>query len=388
MYELAIKSVDEKWRDIIEECGGKEIIDTLPDEDICPRPADIFNAFKLTPYDLVKVIIIGQDPYPNIEDACGLAFSTKYENHHIPASLRNIYKALRRLGYMDIVDHGCLEGWAKQGVLLLNTALTCRIGKSNSHSKLWEKFTQKLVGKLNGIYLLWGNNAKKLKPFIKYTAEILEYGHPSPLSRVDFSSCDHFRAVNLRLDVPIMWDPNYDPYYYSVVFTDGHCSNNGRENASAGWGAYAPKTYKGHETNISFKKHGPVIGEQTNNRAELQAVIESLKILLKYELNTLPVILVTDSKYVYNIIMDWIWRDGWVSTHKNSDMTNELKKLLFKMRNKLLSDHALKGLFSPVVTDIWPGLTVKLVRASHDLKKSDDDDYLGNEMADALAHMK
>jgi len=183
---------------------------------IHPDREDIFNALKCTSYENTKAVIFGQDPYHGENQAHGLAFSVK-KGVDIPPSLRNIYKELQNEMGLTIPDHGCLEKWAKQGVLLLNSALTVRDGLANSHkNKGWEKFTDKIVSILNDrpapvIFLLWGNDAKKKEELITNPQHIiLTAAHPSPLSASrGFMGCGHFKKVNNILTAmnktPIDW---------------------------------------------------------------------------------------------------------------------------------------------------------------------------------------
>lgn len=171
---------------------------------IYPQANDVFNAFKLTPLDKVKVVILGQDPYHGENQAHGLAFSV---NHGVPVppSLANIYKALA-IDYPDYVkpSHGNLSKWAEQGVMLLNAVLTVEAGDANSHAgKGWETFTDNALMQLNQqsspvIFLLWGSYAqKKVKLIDKTKHHVLTAPHPSPLSAYrGFFECGHFRKVN------------------------------------------------------------------------------------------------------------------------------------------------------------------------------------------------
>lgn len=165
---------------------------------VLPYKKDWFNAFKVTPYDKLKVLIIGQDPYHDIKNgkptAHGLAFSYKPSSNidaYEPPSLKNILREVE----IDIHDGMCfgecletdLTRWAKQGVLLFNTALTVEQGKPSSHMSIWKPITQQFIKHitLNNpglICMLWGNFAKGLKPYIHSNCHILESGHPSPLS--------------------------------------------------------------------------------------------------------------------------------------------------------------------------------------------------------------
>lgn len=155
---------------------------------IFPPRQDIFRALNLCDYEDVKIVILGQDPYHELHQANGLAFSV-YPGVKIPPSLVNIYKELHADLNTSIPNHGDLTKWAKQGVLLLNNVLTVEQGKANSHAgKGWEIFTLNLVKALNArekplVFILWGNNARSKKQYIDTTRHlVLESAHPSPLS--------------------------------------------------------------------------------------------------------------------------------------------------------------------------------------------------------------
>lgn len=155
---------------------------------IYPEMHDIFNALKSTPYNHVKVVILGQDPYHEPEQAHGLCFSVKH-GVAIPPSLANIYKELTSDLGIETPQDGCLEDWAKEGVLLLNTVLTVRQGHANSHKgKGWEQFTDSVIMALNErkqpmVFILWGANAQSKEAMITNQSHlILKSAHPSPLS--------------------------------------------------------------------------------------------------------------------------------------------------------------------------------------------------------------
>ncbi|MBR2405156.1 MAG: uracil-DNA glycosylase [Clostridia bacterium] len=183
---------------------------------IFPDMYDIYNAFRYTDYNDVKVVILGQDPYHGEGEAHGLAFSVK-PGIAIPPSLRNIYKELQNSLGCYIPNNGYLEKWARQGVLLLNTALTVVKDSPNSHRGIgWELFTDKVIKLLNSreqsvIFLLWGSNAKSKSMLIDQSRHFVFMSvHPSPLSaNRGFFGCNHFRLVNEKLSElgkePIDW---------------------------------------------------------------------------------------------------------------------------------------------------------------------------------------
>lgn len=175
---------------------------------------NIYRALDLTPFDNVKVVILGQDPYHEIGQANGLAFSV-YEGIKMPPSLRNMYKELEDdLGIARTSTD--LSDWAEQGVLLLNTALSVIEGQANSMAQIWEPFTDRLIelideNKSPVIFVLWGGNAKKKKRLIKNNKSlIIESAHPSPLSAYrGFFGSKPYSKINTKLTelniTPIKW---------------------------------------------------------------------------------------------------------------------------------------------------------------------------------------
>lgn len=185
-------------------------------QQIFPPMYDIFNALRYTPYENVKAVILGQDPYHEPGQAHGLAFSVK-KGVMPPPSLKNIYKELNDDLGVTAPSHGELTDWAKQGVLLLNTVLTVRRGQANSHrGKGWETFTDSVIRLLNDkseplVFLLWGGNAKSKLPLLTNPNHlVLTAAHPSPLSAFSgFFGCRHFSKANAYLQqkevAPIDW---------------------------------------------------------------------------------------------------------------------------------------------------------------------------------------
>ena len=174
---------------------------------IYPSQKNVFNAFKLTSFDHIKVVILGQDPYHGPNQAHGLAFSVE-GNVPIPPSLKNIYKELEVDLGIKMPTHGNLVHWAKQGVFLLNTVLTVEQGKAHSHAnKGWEVFTDKVIETINQhhqnvVYMLWGANAhKKVSLIDDKNNLILKTTHPSPLSaHRGFLGSRHFSQGNQYLN--------------------------------------------------------------------------------------------------------------------------------------------------------------------------------------------
>ncbi|MEE1330730.1 MAG: uracil-DNA glycosylase [Acutalibacteraceae bacterium] len=174
---------------------------------IYPDMNDIFNALKYTPFSNTKVCIIGQDPYHGPGQAHGLCFSVK-KGVALPPSLVNIYKEITDDIGVAMPPYGDLTGWAKQGILLLNTVLTVRAGSPNSHKdKGWEIFTDRVISELNKketpvVFLLWGANAeRKARIITNPHHKKLITVHPSPLSAYrGFFGCKHFSKTNEILE--------------------------------------------------------------------------------------------------------------------------------------------------------------------------------------------
>lgn len=182
---------------------------------IYPPGSLIFNAFDTTPFDQVKVVILGQDPYINQGEAMGLSFSVP-KGVRIPPSLRNIYKELATDLHIPPANHGDLTKWAQQGVFLLNAVLTVEHKKSRSHQKKgWEKFTDAVIREISSqregvVFMLWGNFARNKRVLIDADKHlILEAAHPSPLAGGAYFGSRHFSQANAYLESkgkrPIDW---------------------------------------------------------------------------------------------------------------------------------------------------------------------------------------
>jgi uracil-DNA glycosylase len=187
---------------------------------VYPAGQDVFNALRYTPYERVRVVIIGQDPYHDENQAHGLAFSVR-PGVAAPPSLQNIFKELQTDVEFRTPNNGCLIPWAEQGVLLLNAVLTVRAHQANSHQgKGWEQFTDAVLHAVNArpervIFLLWGSYAQRKAEWIDTGRHlVLKAPHPSPLSASrGFFGCQHFSKTNAALAAagqpPIDWQlPN------------------------------------------------------------------------------------------------------------------------------------------------------------------------------------
>jgi uracil-DNA glycosylase len=183
---------------------------------VFPPEDQIFHALELTPPDAVKVLVVGQDPYHNVGQAHGLAFSVK-SGVRLPPSLDNIYRELETDLHIPRAKTGNLERWAQQGVLLLNTSLTVRAHEAASHkNKGWEKLTDAIIKAVsaqerNVVFVLWGGHAQKKLPLIDQTRHtVIQSAHPSPLSAHNgFFGSKPFSRINSALEAagqtPIDW---------------------------------------------------------------------------------------------------------------------------------------------------------------------------------------
>jgi uracil-DNA glycosylase len=217
--------IEPSWKEALEGEFGKpyfsQIAGFLRSEKqagktIYPAGSFIFNAFNATPFEKVKVVILGQDPYHNPGQAHGLSFSVP-QNTQPPPSLVNIFKEILEDVGCPIPRHGNLEKWAKQGVLLLNAALTVEANKPMSHSKIgWHEFTNAVIKTISDkkehvVFILWGTFAKSKQELIDITKHlVLTSAHPSPLSAHNgFFGCRHFSKANQWLQnngvSPIDW---------------------------------------------------------------------------------------------------------------------------------------------------------------------------------------
>lgn len=203
--------IEEKWYEVLknefEQAYFIEIKNFLIEEKrrhiVFPPSPLIFNAFNLTPFDNVKVVILGQDPYHNDGQAHGLAFSVP-DGIQKPPSLQNIFKELNQDLNIPIPTNGNLEKWTKEGVLLLNASLTVRAHEAASHAKIgWQRFTDAAIKALsdkkqNLVFILWGNYAIAKENLIDHNKHlILKTVHPSPLSASrGFFGCHHFSKTN------------------------------------------------------------------------------------------------------------------------------------------------------------------------------------------------
>lgn len=227
MSKLNIK-LEESWKKALREEFNKsyfsELVNHIKTEKeqgktIYPKGSQIFNAFNTTPLNLVKVVILGQDPYHGTGQAHGLSFSVQ-KGISFPPSLQNIFKELQRDIGNTYPTHGDLTCWAKQGVFLLNASLTVRAGEPMSHAQIgWATFTDAVIKTISThcskvVFMLWGKFAQEKQKLIDVSKHlILKAPHPSPLSaHQGFLGCGHFSTCNQYLVKhgvdPIDWHIN------------------------------------------------------------------------------------------------------------------------------------------------------------------------------------
>ena len=361
-------NISNEWLSIIKTNELDNILDSLKGEPMTPPAEQIFEFARLTPFDKIKCVIVGQDPYPSPGDAHGLAFSCM---SGIPASLRNIYRSLLKQKHIkELPETGNLTSWAKQGVLLLNTALTTTPGQSMTHKKIWEKYTRDLITRLSQlrpmVFILWGDKAKALRDSINYIAVVLEWGHPSPLARnANFINCSNFTETNSVLvklgEKPINWnvvelnDDGKDGKdscdscssavnaefgnnpRTQVLFTDGSCFPN--KSCPASVGGYAAVIAYGSFKDVLF--YGNIdnkIEYATNQRAEGFAIYHALEYLKSHMPDWDSVIIITDSQFWIDMFIKYMpsWKKhNKFDEKKNPDLTIKLWDLYSHLlRNK------------------------------------------------------
>ena len=334
----ALVGVSDQWRALLLP-GLPAVFSQLDEQDITPGLDKIFEFARLTDLRDVKVVILGQDPYPTPGFAHGLAFSCLGA---VPGSLKNIYKCLLKHGLLkEMPTSGDLTAWARRGVLLLNAALTTKPGKAGAHIKLWSEYTNSLIKRLSEqglVFMLWGNFAQAKKAFIDPVSTVLEFTHPSPLaqSKQSFLECDHFTKVSIDWSVDSVGEMSVVDQRFSmkpgrvVIFTDGSAfPNNTSKESRAGYAAvFARGEFK---DTILFGNIPVDQAYATNNRAEGLAIIKSLEYLRERLDSWSSCVLVSDSEFWIKMIEfympDWSRKSIDFQTKKNPDLTVRLYNL-------------------------------------------------------------
>ena len=390
-----LQNISKEWHALLFDSKLSQIRDKIhrvtQEELICPPEKDWFNwARILNSPKKIKVILIGMDPYPRLKDAHGLSFSSLVT---IPPSLKNIYKCLDNYGFIDDNKYttprtGNLSNWSKQGVLLLNAALSTQVKVSGKHSKIWKSYMTKIILKISNyglcegrqyIFLLWGNHAQKLEKYIDSDYHIvMKWLHPSPMAQCraakdkKFINCDHFSEINEFLreenEKEIVWDPRYNPDADSddvdsddanpnkindlkfikesmnhelgtainpkthYVFTDGSCSGNGKRTSKGAYAAiFVLGPWKGQKM---YGKLPAAKYYDSNIRAEgaaILAVFEKLKgsIISNNDANWTMCKIYTDSQFWIKMILEYMprWSEQSFKRKKNPDMTKKILNL-------------------------------------------------------------
>lgn len=352
---LDMSGISQEWLDVLKDDSLQEIFEKLKGP-ITPPSNKIFEFARLTDLNKIKVVIIGQDPYPRAGDAHGLSFSCLTG---IPSSLKNIYKCLLKHKLIDAIpSHGNLEYWAKQGVLLLNRALTTVVGQPNAHAEIWGPYTTGLIQRLAAnrplIFMLWGNNARALnsEEIVGTKSFVYEWTHPSPLAQTkqSFMDCNHFIEANKRLirlgKEPIDW--NVDPPGNEVeiafgakpstqiVFTDGSCEPN--RICPEAIGAYAASFALGSlKDTVLYGNIPNRPNYASNQRAEGYAILKLFKFLADHINEWEDVIIVSDSDFWIKMhetyMPNWYRKGGFeaFAEKKNPDLTVQLYKAYYEL---------------------------------------------------------
>lgn len=374
MLNTALRQINASWMRVLagDENGSMELLEKIAPKlsNTCPPPELWFEFARLSKYEELKVVIIGQDPYFTEGTAHGLAFSCMGK---IPPSLKNIYKCLVKTGCLDYMPESAdLTRWAKQGVLLINGALTTRLGEAKAHAKQWAPYVRLLIETISQdfenddrqlIFMLWGGFAQGYEDVISDYHHIMKWAHPSPLAQgrlspsKKFVRCDHFKKANELLAEPIDWrvddsdseessdessdEPSdeepkrvyqdwYNPEFFQsdgnkhVVFTDGSCEPNNKSPSSVGGYAAVFVDGKFQDTallgNLGIGKYFA-----SNIRAEGMAISDSFDLMLSDKKFKSGVV-VTDCQLWINMLTMWMrnWDESKFREKENYDITSAL----------------------------------------------------------------
>jgi uracil-DNA glycosylase len=379
LLEPVLEGVPPEWRSLLDLELLAKILARLAGADLAPPAALALEALRYgCPAD-VTAVLISQDPYPGRGEAQGLCYSVP-GGFPLPDSLKRVFGCLDRAGlrreHLDADGRarpasGDLRPWAVQGVLMLNAALTTRVGVRRAHAALWKPFVDGLVGRFCAEraaagaklhFLLWGGDARAYAPVARrHGHAVLEWSHPSPLSdnrlppEAKFRECPHFEAVNAALEAAgrrrVTWD-NLSPV---VAFTDGSCPLNGQATARAGFaavltgaqfgaavirgevfpGEYALADPARPERGLAVARGGPRV-VPTNNRGELLGFIYCFLGLLRGRALG-RVIVVSDSLLCIQTLLEWLparLRKGTEGELKNPDLVMAAWKLLEALRGQ------------------------------------------------------
>lgn len=399
----AFQDIPDDWLSLIINKNKSDIdniVDNIDIEKTTPPPAKWFEWARLTQLDSIRIIIIGQDPYPTEGNAHGLAFSSLNE---FPGSLQNIFKCLEHhkliQNYRETKTD--LTSWAKQGILLFNTALTTEIKNPGAHIDLWSNYSKRMLKRIlhyhlesNLFILCWGKVAQNfIGKIIKTRLEkftILEWCHPSPLTHGKFISCDHFIRINEHYEAngmpAINWQ-SIESVPTQIIFTDGSCrSIKNRKSKDVG-GETDQKVTDKVATKVAtggyavFFAEGTIqskvligsLESPTNIRAECKGIIKALETMADVK-EKHRVTIYTDSEFwikmIYKYMPAWIASGKSFEDKANPDMT----KALWRLWNDCHHNVKLEHVYSHNKSNL---------RESKNL--IDQKKYRGNELADKYA---
>ncbi len=344
--EEVLDGVSDEWKDLMDLDHLKKIHTKIAKEAV-PPPKLWFEFMRYTDVAKIRVIIIGMDPYYD-GSAHGLCFSCLAEK--TPASLRNIYKALAASELILPPTTNDLRPWARNGVLLMNAALSTCFGVAGAHP-IWHDFTETLLKNLAKTFqrkvyvLLWGADARDLgRECFSGNDQIvmMTYGHPSPRAPTNFAKCDHFQKVfdAIGLDWSLCavsrdfrTKTGLDSGKRNAIcFTDGACRGNGKKNAK---GAYAVCFTHGVFNNTEI--YG-ALANATNIRAEAEALIQAMKFLRKKKKHFDCAYIMTDSQFwidmLTSYIPKWLKKGDSFDDHANPDTCKKIYKYWKKLSKR------------------------------------------------------
>ena len=364
--KLLVKELGSELTNVIVKIN-KYLVEYKKDKShLCP-PGLVMNAFRQCDVSNVKAVLVGQDPYIGKNEAMGMSFSVQ-PGVKIPPSLKNIFECLKHKELInEIPTSGDLTSWAKQGVLLINSALTTVLGVSNAHKDIWCEYTDKIIKKLsadkNIVFILLGSHAQYKKDLIESNNYIM-WGHPSPLNNYNktdnpknFKYCNVFTETNERLlaaNKPLInWDSiclkktkYFDimnkslPGTATYIFTDGGSTRNGKNDCKASFAFYSINSAADFlESGIVKEKE--IAGEvykSSNIRGELTAILQAMKYITT--LNPCDVEIFSDSEYCIKTIT--LWAPKWLNdpikhklhNKKNMDLIREILDIYNMLKNK------------------------------------------------------
>jgi uracil-DNA glycosylase len=336
------------WLQIIQPLGA-ELIQVLEiinygNIQFTPKPVDMFNFAKFPLLD-TKVIIIGMDPYPTAGDAHGLSFSSLASG--CPASVNRIFGTLVANKLLEKKPPNWnLTGWALQGVLLLNSALSVQVGKPGSHIKHWRPFMNKLITAIINtlrdekiVWCLWGNDAQQLYDSLMVDKSdkhvILRGVHPVAMVKPSFNDCTHFLEIS-KLWPDFIWDV-WNPQLTEVhLYTDCSARNNQSPECQASWGVVCTRgVWKGRSWNGIVEPFGDA--RPTNIRGEGFGLIKALMLAQKLQRYGIGVKIFTDSKFwldmLYTYIPRWVEQSVDFNKKKNPDIVQKIWPLFQSVMN-------------------------------------------------------